>query len=660
MSSTDEDVSDVKRITGLQVPVNGETVSASRYTPIDVDEPLPGLLMYYPYRKDDHLVYGAYIPTIEYLAAHGYEVVTADMVGTGASTGRKSETGVVADEGGQGAAIVEWIADKGWCNGRVGMFGKSYGANNCFSAATQHPDPLEAIIPIMGGISSYHEVSHVGGAFGVFGRAGHWNPQMIALQTLPSSVHDEHGQWAKAWKDHLAEIDEGRPWLFSTMDHEQYDDYWAKKTLPVEEIKVPTFAVSGWRDVFPAPTLELAQRLEGPHRFLLGPWRHAMPHRGRETAIDFRAQMVEWFDHFLKDVDNEARSHPRITYWTEREGGGRIGAGTWRGTGDWPPEEGEQTFGFSSDGLVPVESFDSGQVSVEYEHDYTVGMYSPDDRPFAVPADVGPDDARSLTFESEPVESPIELTGTPEATIRLASTVADPTVVVRLVDVAPDGSARLVSHGRLRVAHRDGHETHRPLELDETYELSVPLKPKSHVFETGHRIRVAISAAFFPLVLPTASEPGHFIIKSAPSKPSVINLPGRVHGGGAEFDNAFEMTGPDNSHISTTSSWPTSKGGGWKTTRDQLTGEATVRTVMAYDMAVPHAESVTFDQQIEASAQPEDPTSYVIQSTTEMTIDDGREVARTLVHSRVDTESAQLSTEVTIGDQPVFEKTWIR
>ncbi|MDY6764969.1 MAG: CocE/NonD family hydrolase, partial [Halobacteria archaeon] len=75
----------------IQFSVDGETVAATRYEPTDVDGPSPAVLWYTPYHKDDQTTFGRYDPLLEYIAAHGYEVVAADMVGTGASTGYRDE-----------------------------------------------------------------------------------------------------------------------------------------------------------------------------------------------------------------------------------------------------------------------------------------------------------------------------------------------------------------------------------------------------------------------------------------------------------------------------------------------------------------------------------------------------------------------------------------
>jgi putative CocE/NonD family hydrolase len=654
-----DQTSSIERHEGLQVPVDDKTVSATRYEPAGIDGPLPALLMYYPYRKDDHLVYGAYAPTIEYMTKHGYEVVTADMVGTGASTGRKSGTSDFEEEGSEGARIVEWLADQPWCNGRVGMFGKSYGGSNCLATAVQDPNPLDAMVPIMSGISSYEEVAYPGGVLSPFERAGHWNAQMLALQSLPSSIRDTEGQWSRAWKDHLEELSEGRPWLFNTMDHETKDEYWDQRELPVQQIETPAFVVSGWRDYFPAPTLTFAQKLPRPKRAILGPWRHAMPHRARQTTIDFRPQMAEWFDYFLKDVDNGALDHATIAFWTEREGGGTVEAGHWRSTGAWPPSDETLSYALSPDGLVQEASYDEGAVEVEYEHDYTVGMYSPDDRPFSVPADVTPDDKRSLCFETDPFDLPVELTGVPTATLRLESSIEDPTLVVRLVDVAPDGTARLVSHGRLRLSHRESHRDPTPLEPDEEYEITLSMKPKSHVFEEGHRLRLAVSASLFPLTLPTSNEAGRFTVRSVPGAPSTVRFPGAVHDA-VSFDDRLEMRDPDDSEVPTASPYATSKEGGWKTSRDQLTGQAAVETVMTHAMELPHGGTMSFDQEIEATVEPDNPQSYVVRSETEAIIDYGTQRARSKVLCRVTPDTTQFTLWTFFDDHPVLKRTWTR
>lgn len=655
----------IARHDDIRIPVGDETVAATRYEPVDAEDPAPALLMFFPYRKDDHLTFGAYSPFIKYLAKHGYNVVTADIVGTGASSGRKKTPANSSVEGPEGAAIVEWLAAQPWTTGRVGMFGKSYGGLTCLSAAAEQPRGLDAIMPMYTSTGGYREMN--GGVIDPYTWAGHWNPQMQALQGLPPSYRDDEGQWADIWKEHLTELEEGEPWLFQEFDHEEDGEYWAQKEVAVENIEAATFGVSGYRDFAPTSTLSYLDAIDAPTRGLVGPWRHTMGHRGREVAIDMRRQAVEWFDHFLKDVDNGARSHASVEFWTERDGGGKINGGTWRQIERWPTISDEATvssgmrqlsFVASPAGLIREADFDAGEIHHEYEHDHTVGMRSVD-MGFPVPADTNEDDIRSLCFETDPLEHPVEYTGTGRATVRVTSTTEDPLLVARVVDVAPDGAANLVSHGRLRLVHRNGHEKSERLTPGKEYEVTVPLKPKSHVFEAGHRVRFAISASFFPMTLPTRKQ-GAYVIHSSPDAPTGLAFPGRIHEEGVVFDNTIEMADPDTEHVPVEPEYVTPLGNTWSTSREHVNDTATVETSSGKLVDLPHGGEMTFEQDIEATVPARDPHSMHIESTTRMTVDYGTETARAHVTCRASRDSVQYTTRIWMGDQSVLEKTFTK
>ncbi len=661
MTDRDQSLSDVQRHDNLLIPIDTETVAATRYEPVDVEGSAPVLLMQYPYRKDDHLTFGGYSPTIEYLAKHGYNVVTADLIGTGASSGRKERPGKMPDEGIEGANIVEWLAERPWSTGRVGMFGKSYGGSTCLKTAAQQPDSLDAIIPMFTSAGGYPE--RYGGIVDAWGRGGHWNPQMQALQGLPSSFRDDEGRWAEVWKEHIEELEEGEPWLFQSLDHEHKDEYWEGQDVDVERIEAATFGVSGWRDIAPGPTLEYISKIDAPKRALLGPYRHTMPHRGREVAVDFRRQAVEWFDRFLKDVENDAESHATIEYWTEHDGGGKVNAGVWRGREKWPDvqdgsaRDEQLSFAFTPDGLEKAKAYEEGTVVHEYEHDHTVGMESLDE--FSVPADTNPDDVRSLTFETEPIDNPIEYTGNGSVTVRISSTIPDPILVARVVDVAPDGSANLVSHGRLRLAHRNGHASPDELEPGEEYEVTVPLKPKSHVFEEDHRIRLAISAAYFPIALPTRKQ-GSYTVFSDPDAVSTLEFPGKVRSEDFEYENLVEMSEPDKDTHPIDPQDVLDSYNTWSTSRDHVLDTATVETTAGKLVDLPHGGEMTFEQDIEASVKANDPKTMYVYSETEMTIDYGIETAKAEITCRTARDSTQYTTTIRMDDETVFEKTFTR
>src|SRR3546814_19792025 len=74
---------------------------------------------------------------------------------------------------------------------------------------------------------------------------------------------------------------------------------------------------------------------------------------------------------------------------------------------------------------------------------------------------------------------------------------------VRLCDVAPDGSSKRVTYATLNLNHRDGREPPKPLTPGERFKITVPLIETGYSFLPGHRIRVAISTTYWPLIWPS-------------------------------------------------------------------------------------------------------------------------------------------------------------
>ena len=74
--------------------------------------------------------------------------------------------------------------------------------------------------------------------------------------------------------------------------------------------------------------------------------------------------------------------------------------------------------------------------------------------------------------------------------------------MVRLCDVHPSGESLRVSYGVLNLAHRDGHEELAPLAAGQRYRVHIQLNDAGSVFPAGHRIRLAISTAYWPMIWP--------------------------------------------------------------------------------------------------------------------------------------------------------------
>lgn len=662
---TDHVLSSLERHDDLLIPVNDVTVAATRYEPKTAGEENPVVLMAVPYRKDDRITFGRYDPTLQYIANAGYEVISVDLPGTGASSGEKPHG--FSHEGKTLREVIRWLADQEWSTGHVGMFGKSYGGLTQLHAASVRPDALETIVPIAISDSAF-DGAYPGGAFNTLRRPS-WDTGRLAELALPPSRRDGDGRWAEVWHDRLDRLETHRPWLFDWLDHPTLDSFWKEQEVAIEEIDVPVFAVCGFRDTrHVAAVTEYFARLDTPKRLLLGPWRHILPIRGRESAINFRQQIVEWYDYHLKGDDNEAMDHSPIEFWTERDGGWKVGGGVWRRTDHWPTSDSDDSlvYSMSPDGLVPESEYRSGTVAEVHEVDATVGPDSIQRLGGLATKDLdtAEGDSRSLVFETAPLQNWIEFTGTGHVVLQLTPTSADPLVVVRVNDRHPDGNSTPVTSGILRPMYRNRQTEPTPLEPGTDYELRIPLVPRSHVFEQGHRIRISISGSMFPQVF-TSPDSESFTVRSSPEAPSKLIFPGTTHSRDPVFGDSIEMASPDESvtpivtpFVQATWEPGQKTQGGFSVTRDPETDSLALDARETLSIDLPHGPEMHVSQSTVAKSIADEPGSETIENTSEYALDYGTETVRSRASSFLTQEYSVVSLKVTADDHTVFERNW--
>jgi putative CocE/NonD family hydrolase len=152
-------------------------------------------------------------------------------------------------------------------------------------------------------------------------------------------------------------------------------------------------------------------------------------------------------------------------------------------------------------------------------------------------------DARLLVYDSPPLESDLEVTGHPVATLYLKSTADDGVFLAYLEDVDENGAVTYVTEGVLRGIHRKlSQETPpyplvvpyhsferrdgRPMAPGEVTELVFDLLPTSYLFRKGHSIRIALAGAdrdHFALI-PSEGPPTWTVLRDA-GHPSHVALP---------------------------------------------------------------------------------------------------------------------------------------
>jgi hypothetical protein len=117
--------------------------------------------------------------------------------------------------------------------------------------------------------------------------------------------------------------------------------------------------------------------------------------------------------------------------------------------------------------------------------------------------DQRPSDAFSLVYDTEPLEREVEILGFPLARLRVSEDVPLAYWFARLSDIAPDGAVTLVASAGFNAAHRDSARDPRPLVSGQTFSLEIEMHFTSWVFPKGHRIRLAVSNAQWPMIWPT-------------------------------------------------------------------------------------------------------------------------------------------------------------
>ena len=108
-----------------------------------------------------------------------------------------------------------------------------------------------------------------------------------------------------------------------------------------------------------------------------------------------------------------------------------------------------------------------------------------------------------MVFDSQPLSQPLAILGRPAVRLELESDRPLAFVAVRLCDVAEDGASTLITRGLLNLAHRHGHDHPVPLEPGRRELVTIPMKAIGQVVPPGHRLRVAISQAYWPWAWPS-------------------------------------------------------------------------------------------------------------------------------------------------------------
>lgn len=475
---------------------DGVNIAADVYMPEGMG-PFPALFAYTPYRKDD--LGGSFSAhECRFFARHGYVCVLADFRGLGSSEGVAWDA-MDARESKDAAEVVEWIADRPWCDGGVGMWGTSYEAITSIEAAAQNPPRLKAIAPNQGAFDIYDDWFYPGGCANMLGAPGMWGSFMLGLSLMPPTLQDPDGRWHRIWKDRL---ETNKPFMLPWPEHPDKDEYWCSRIIDVANISIPTYVMGGWWDIFPQAMVSLYDKIPAPKKLLMGPWMHGSPSGADIEPLDHYRELLRWWDYWLKGIDTGIMGEPAVTFFVQGEG--------WKQENDWPgPALQSAELYLTGNSGLSTEAPSNQAVDV-YQSDPTVGtastLWDPKSLGIGRPLDQGPDDLLSLTYTSEPLSDALEIRGSPEVLVcATAEGSKDVNIVAKLCDVDVDGRSSLITTGWLRGSHHATHETADSLTPDHEYRFRIPLWVTAYLIPEGHRLRLSLSCSDFPRIWPAPS-----------------------------------------------------------------------------------------------------------------------------------------------------------
>ncbi len=489
---------------------DGTTLAARIWLPDDAEQrPVPAILEYLPYRKRDG-TYQRDALTHPYLAGHGYAGVRVDLRGSGELGGLLFDE-YAKQEQDDGVEVIEWLAAQPWCNGVVGMMGISWGGFNALQIAARRPPALKAIVSLCSTDDRYADDAHYMG--GTLLTAGlEWASFFFGSMCLPPDPLLVGERWRAMWLERLENV----PLFFDRwLQHQRRDDYWKHGSVceDYEAIQCPVYAVGGWTDAYKNAIPRLLARLKVPRKGLIGPWAHGYPHFALPgPQIGFLQETLRWWDYWLKRVDTGVMAEPMLRAWMTESvkpaSHHEALPGRWVAEPSWPaPGVTPQRLFLTDAGLrTEVAPLTARALCSPQTVGKCSGNWVPFGRGHDQAGDQQEDDLRSLVFETPPLATSIEILGAAIVTLDVTSDRPIANLAVRLSDVHPSGELLRVSYGVLNLAHRDGHEAPAPLVIGHRYRVRVQLNDAGSVVPAGHRMRLALSTAYWPMIWPSLEQ----------------------------------------------------------------------------------------------------------------------------------------------------------
>ena len=485
---------------------DGCRLSARTWIPENAHEfPVPAILEYLPYRKRDGTIARDEL-THPYFAKRGYASIRVDIRGNGDSQGIMLDE-YTSQELNDAVEVINWLAKQPWCSGTVGMMGISWGGFNSLQVAALQPKPLKAIITLCSTVDRYADDIHYKGGCLLNENLG-WGSTMWAYSSRPPDPALVGQAWRKMWQERL----EAEPFLpIGWLKHQRRDNYWKHGSVceDFSKIKAATLAIGGWGDGYKNTVSHLVENLSCPVKGIVGPWIHKYPHFAVPgPRIDFLHEALRWWDRWLKNEKTDVENDPAYTVYlmdgVEPKSSYDYRKGQWVSFDQWPAQLPIKTLNLNKDfGLRKQKEnvrkiISSPQTCGLDGGEYCAIWLGPD-----LPGDQRIDDVNSATFTTEELTKQIDIVGAPRVKLKLRPTTSTAQISVRLNHIHPTGASTRITYGVFNLGYVDGFDNPRKLRKGETISIEFNLDQIAYSVSKGHKIRLSISNAYWPLLWPT-------------------------------------------------------------------------------------------------------------------------------------------------------------
>ena len=547
----------VKVLLDLGCPADdGIRLSTDVYLP-DTEGPFPFILIRTPYNNNDPV---KKVPLCRDFASQGYAVAIQDVRGRYDSEGTWEP---FFNEARDGLASQKWLAEQDFCDGNIALMGRSYEGYSVWVQTFGHHPSVKAIIPIVALPDPVVNVPWQNGSV-------MWNMIVWAMYVHNRTNQDiSQYDWESLYKFRpLNRVDEqvgfeSKPWR-DWMSHHLKDDYWKPACYMhrMNEIDIPALHICGWYDddgpstYNNFPNARKIAKSKDEQYLLIGPWPHATNTKsvipgvdfGPEETIDLNGYIMDWLDKIMLGKPDRWSDRKRCRLF-------EMGSNKWVEYEDWPPPGMvEKSFYLDSkgsansmhgDGILIEKPVDDLKISDEELKPYDEYTYDPDDpTPYLMDAASlqigGPFDARPverrddvLCYTTGIFEEDLVINGRLWAELYVSSSAEDTEFCAKLCDVHPNGLARQLNDGNIRLALRNSLEKSDPVTPFQTVKVRVDMWATYIRIKKGHRIRLEVASAAVPKFAPHTNtlEPPGVAVNTVVAKNRVYHMsdyPSRV------------------------------------------------------------------------------------------------------------------------------------